>query len=226
MCSADGIIYPGYEYKMNNKDLVILPDVEEQTGKMTEACLKTLVVFIGGAADSLAQPLLRGVFVPYEKRYGERGEKLQDIAYSEHGGGRIAELIKKWADAGQKIVIIGHSWGGHRAICVAEANPDITIEYLATLDPVSWSKNGKQPKPGNVKQWTNIYVDYEVGDYSLPNIIARIGGPWQFCFSADFNESINSKIIDDKKIAINQYNHADSLYVIEYKGIKNDIIKI
>lgn len=74
MCASDGIIFPGFEYKHKNNnpgDYIILPSVKEQQGKITASCLKTLVVFIGGAMDASFQPLLKFVFAPYEKKMAE-----------------------------------------------------------------------------------------------------------------------------------------------------------
>ncbi|ACX87591.1 conserved hypothetical protein [Pectobacterium parmentieri WPP163] len=224
MCASDGIIYPGYDYKKNSPSGdIILPSIKEQQGKITTDCLKTLVVFIGGAMDSGFQPLLKYVFSPYEKKNGRDvkdstgkvvKQRKQDVAYSEHGGGKVPPLLKEWHDAGQKIVLVGHSWGGDRVILLAKENPDIPIELLVTLDPVS--KKGKSPKPDNVKRWDNIYIDYTVADNSFPNMVARTGGPWESCPGADYNHAINAKPGVDKdgekvNILANDYGHAEAL---------------
>ncbi|WP_260514557.1 hypothetical protein [Serratia fonticola] len=223
MCASDGIIFPGYDYKYKNnnpRDDIILPSVKEQQGKITASCLKTLVVFVGGAMDSTFQPLLRPVFAPYEKENGRDAkdnfdnvttQRKQDVAYSEHGGGNVPPLMKEWHTAGQKIVLIGHSWGGDRVILLAQENPDIPIELLVTLDPVS--KKGKSPKPKNVKQWDNVYIDYSLADGSSANKIARMGGPWEHCPGADNNLALNVKLSKDKdgndiKSLANEYGHA------------------
>jgi pimeloyl-ACP methyl ester carboxylesterase len=202
MCASDGIIFPGFEYKYENNDpgdFVILPSVKEQQGKITASCLKTLVVFIGGAMDSSYQPLLRAVFAPYEGRNGKDtkdntgkviAQRKQDVAYSEHGGGKVPPLMKEWHAAGQKIVLVGHSWGGDRVILLAQQNPYIPIELLVTLDPVS--RKGKSPKPANVKCWDNIYIDYSIADRSSANMIARTGGAWESCPGADYNQALNT----------------------------------
>ncbi|OCG33913.1 hypothetical protein A9G29_03725 [Gilliamella sp. Fer2-1] len=226
MCAADGIIYPGYDPSKNRKrnenkngDIdIILPSAEEQIGAHTTECKKTLVVFIGGAADSWGKPLLNHVFGRYERDYGRGENRLHDVCYSEHGGDKVVAVIKKWFDAKQKIVLVGHSWGGHRVICLAEENPDITIELLVTLDPVSWSKNGKQAKPKNVKRWLNVYVDYKTASWwRLDNLIARIGGPWQKCQNADVNIIINDYI---------DYGHADANAMFELKEVKYEVIQL
>jgi pimeloyl-ACP methyl ester carboxylesterase len=233
MCAADGIIYPGYDPSKNrkgnedqnkNEDIdIILPSAEEQIGAHTTECKKTLVVFIGGAADSLYKPLLNRVFGKYEAQYGRGENRLHDVCYSEHGGDKVVAVIKKWFDAKQKIVLVGHSWGGHRVICLAEENPDITIELLVTLDPVSWSKNGKQAKPKNVKRWLNVYVDYKTASWwRTDNFIARTGGPWQKCQHADVNMIIN-RDIDGNNI---DYGHADAELMFELTRFKDEVIQL
>ncbi|WP_025122761.1 MULTISPECIES: alpha/beta hydrolase [unclassified Serratia (in: enterobacteria)] len=202
MCASDGIIFPGFDYKYENndpRDYIILPSVKEQQGKITASCLKTLVVFVGGAMDASFQPLLKFVFDPYVRRNGRdikdntgkvTAQRKQDVAYSEHGGGKVPPLMKEWHAAGQKIVLVGHSWGGDRVLLLAQENPDIPIELLVTLDPVS--KKGKSPKPSHVKHWDNIYIDYSIADGSSANFIARTGGPWESCPGADYNQAINA----------------------------------
>ena len=215
MCATDGIIYPGFPYKNKDDNSIILPDIEEQMGHITTECLRTLVVFIGGAADDDYQPMLKGVFSRYAQDYGQGKERKQDVCYSEHGGGNVPPVMQKWRDANQKIVLVGHSWGGDRVICLAEDNTSIPIELLVTLDPVSRGKSGKQTKPVNVKRWMNIYVDYKFADYSSPNDIARAGGAWEECSCADMNKAINVGEIQNesgRKIIskMNDYGHADA----------------
>lgn len=54
----DDIIYPGYEYKRNKDNKIILPSIEEQRGKHTTEC-KKLWLFLLGASDDWGQPLLK-----------------------------------------------------------------------------------------------------------------------------------------------------------------------
>lgn len=231
MCAHDGIIYPGYPYKKNDKDEVILPGIEEQIGQITKECLKTLVVFIGGAADYKFQPLLKNVFVSYEQDYGCGQNRIQDVCYSEHGGGNVPPVMKKWFEAGQKIVLVGHSWGGDRVIRLAEDNPQIEIALLVTLDPVSRSKNGQQVKPNNVKRWLNVYIDYKVADLSFANNIARVGGAWEACQNADINISLNYQITKKQdgtilREKIKNFGHADADVMFYKTGIEDEVNKL
>lgn len=231
MCASSGIIYPGYPYEKDDENFIILPSVEEQIGQITTECLKTLVVFIGGAADCKFQPLLRGVFLPYEKRYGQGLNRIQDICYSEHGGGKVPPVMKKWFEAGQKIVLVGHSWGGDRVIRLTEDNPQIKIALLVTLDPVSRSKNGQQVKPNNVKRWLNVYIDYKVADLSFANNIARVGGAWKACQNADINISLNYRITKKQdgtilREKIKNFGHADADVMFYKTGIEDEVNKL
>lgn len=228
MCATDGIIYPGYPYGYDDKNMIILPDIEEQTGNITQDCLKTLVVFVGGCADDLAQPVLRWVFPDYESAYGRGPTRIQDVCYSEYGCGKVPPVIQKWFDAKQKIVLVGHSWGGNGVVELAEENQNITIELLVTLDPVSRSKGGDEEKPGNVKRWLNVYVDYDVADHSMPNMVARTGGPWGKCINANENTIVNISESKDKNGNIikttNALGHADAAAM--FMRVKNEVIKL
>ena len=216
----DDIIYPGYEYKRNKDNKIILPSIEEQRGKHTTECKKTLVVFIGGASDDWRQPLLKSVFAPYEKAYGRGNNRRQDIAYSESGVKHVPSLMQKWAKANQKIVLVGHSWGGDSVIRLAEnkENSNIPIKLLVTLDPVSLRKNGNQSKPKTVERWVNVYVDYNLADWSFPNIIARAGGKWGVCYKADKNVAINLLIKDT--------GHGDADDMFYKTGVANEVLKL
>ena len=225
MTESERIIYPGYDYKrMGNKDdgKIILPSIEDQINVQTTECKKTLVVFIGGAADGKYQPLLKNVFAPYEKAYGRGNERRQDVCYSEYGGVHVPPLMEKWFKANQKIVLVGHSWGGDRVVQLALDNSHIIIDLLVTLDPVSYSFKSIRSKPNNVTRWINVYVDYKHADNSQPNMVARAGHPWQFCSNADENHSINTK--DGKKV--NNVGHAHASTMFSNSGAEDEVIKI
>ena len=231
LADRDGIIYPGYDYKRDKDNNIIVPYSKAQINKRTTECKKTLVVFIGGFADSIYQPLLDNVFAPYEKKYGHGNERRQDVCYSEHGGGKVPPLMKEWFKANQKIVLVGHSWGGDRVVQLALKNPDIPIELLVTLDPVSYSSQHIKPK--NVKRWINSYVQYEVKcvvsdlfkDISTiknGNSIAVLGHPWQYCNGADKNFIVNK----NKNGTLNKISHANASAMFRNSGAENEVIKI
>lgn len=227
---SNRIILPGYDYKYKDGD-IILPYSYEQINKQTSVCIKTLVVFIGGCGDSIYQPLLNSVFAPYEKAYGHGINRRQDVSYSEHGVGNVPPLLKRWFKANQKIVLVGHSWGGNSAYKLALEHSNIPIELLVTLDPVSYSSQHIKPK--NVKRWINSYVQYDVksvvkdlfGNISTiknGNPIALLGHPWEYREGADKNFIVNK----NKNGTLNKISHANALAMFRNSGAENEVIKI
>ena len=154
---------------------------------------KSLVIFIGGAMDDIYRPLYNGVFVPYRLRY----VNYQDIAYATHASVDLAiAAIKYWHGAGQKIALVGHSWGGKSALKIArrlEQKTPIKIDLLITLDPVSRRILGssEQTKPTIVNEWVNVFIDYKKASMEYSNVVARLGGPWGNCTHADRNIMIS-----------------------------------
>lgn len=149
---------------------------------------KTLIVFIGGAMDDVYRPLLNGVFIPYRLKHSEH----QDSCYATHAATKqVLGLIKHWHAAGQKICLVGHSWGGRSVIQIAQnllAGTQITIELMITLDPVSRRYLRRQfRKPNNVKRWINVHIDYGKASREYSNMVARLGGYWAHCLYADQN---------------------------------------
>ncbi len=150
---------------------------------------KSLVIFIGGAMDDIYRPLYNGVFVPYRLRYANH----QDTVYTTHASIDLAiTAIKYWQEAGQKICLVGHSWGGKSVLKIArrlEQKTSVKIDLLITLDPVSRRILGssEQTKPAIVKEWVNVFIDYKKASMEYSNVVARLGGPWGNCTHADRN---------------------------------------
>ena len=156
----------------------------------------TLVVFIGGAMDEVYRPLLNGVFIPYRLDKNIH----QDTCYATHASAKqVTNLVKRWHQAGQKICLVGHSWGAKTIFEVAkQVAPKIRIKLLVTLDPVSRRLFRRQLKrPDNVHYWFNVHVDYKQASMEYSNVIARLGGYWGHCDHADNN----IKLSRDKKEA-------------------------
>lgn len=159
-----------------------------QTG--TE-CAKPLIWFVGGFCDILTGPISKWTYPAYRDGEG-RG---QDVRFVSHDG--QAEIVKfSHACDGRdrKIAVVGHSWGGKTAVgaCRQLARLKRDIALLVTLDPVS--RLGARPdKPENVGKWVNIYVNYSKvppnghPEAGFANMVARWGGPWEYCAAADEN---------------------------------------
>lgn len=174
-------------------------------------CIKRpLVVFIGGFADEISKVMLETC-----ENYKIIHDSYQDIYYRPHDQGEVVlDFVEKYAAAGQKVAIIGHSWGGNTAVNSVAMKTKAKIDILATLDPVDKLGNKIAPasKPDNVLKYINVYINYlEAETSSLANSVARAGGPWQNVACADKNYDI----INETKQ--NQYgrppDHADASWM-------------
>ena len=168
---------------------------------------KPLIIFIGGYGDAATKRFYNtalqyreGVaddpdFQTAKARLTEAGlaagqgaGAYQDIYYRPHDTRtNILLLMALYRAAGQKIALIGHSWGGATAYKLVKrfAAP---VELLVTLDPVSVFPLGERPKPGNVSRWVNAYLDYKRADMSnSSNRTAWIGRHWGPRVKADVN---------------------------------------
>ncbi len=147
---------------------------------------KTLIIFVGGALDHRYRPMFEGVYIPYRDLHAHQ----QDIYYAlHHERKQIHQWIRHWQNHQQTICLIGHSWGCQSIMDIAHkikmAN---SIEYLITLDPVSRSIiNQRCKKPASVKRWVNIYIDAKRSPLERSNLIAILGGRWDYRQFADDN---------------------------------------
>lgn len=167
-------------------------------GAICETCPKPLVIFIGGAADTITE-MLKKVYRHYEGEF-EHTLKRQDVSYYSHLGWEGAANVARntYKRHKETVIFIGHSWGGDsslKAIRKLEKN-GIKVKLWVTLDPVS--RFNKVAKPSNVERWVNVYVNYEKAkrprsllDGYFANVIASVGGPWQRVEAADFNLEYN-----------------------------------
>ena len=146
-----------------------------------------LVMFIGGANDPEYGPVLKYTFPEYNRK----NESYQDIGYGAwQTGSSLKSLALHWLAQKQKVVFIGHSWGGDTVMDVARelSESGKELELIVTLDPVSrWGPRQDQAKPKGVKKWLNVYVDYEQYtnnknlSHKSANNLARLGGVWGYC---------------------------------------------
>ena len=142
--------------------------------------VKPLVVFIGGAMDSVYLNMSK-VHDQYEKTSPPNSYLPfdQDILYFFYPEGdqikaEMAILEKVILQPKTPITIIGHSYGGDTACRIARnlSEHGLNINLLVTLDPVS--NRGRftsaLAKPGDSTRWINIYVD--------KGVISTTGGYW------------------------------------------------
>ncbi len=175
-----------------------------------------LVMFVGGAGDPETGALLNGVF----RRYDGSHEDIQDIGYGAwQTGPQVKALALHWMTQGQKVVLVGHSYGGDTVMDISRELSGVgkEIELVVTLDPVSrGGPRADQPKPSGVKKWLNVYVDYERAGRGRDNLIALAGGVWGNCPNADANHPYvdGSGIEHGKAIEMFPYVRSDVEAVI------------
>ena len=182
-----------------------------------EIAKKPLVMFVGGAFDgsysypSIYKTVSGGLFPKY---YSENNE-VQDVCYSTWKSSVSLDIIRAWSEAGQKICLIGHSWGGDTALEIAEklSEEGVEIDLLCTIDPVSFDViYGGIQKPTGVKNWINISVDYNHDSLSnFANIPAITGGFWGDHTMADMSFIASSAEIDGEHV-IFDHSMAEAMF--------------
>ena len=221
-----GLIPPGEEIhtgtliKPNNLNLTpegeIDPDCPLDTDGIAPCRrFQPLVMFVGGANDPGSDVVLGDTFAPYNLK----NEHIQDIGYGAwQTGASIKGLALHWMSQGQKIVLVGHSYGGDTVMDVSrelsEAGKE--VELIVTLDPVSrFGPTSDQPKPSGVKKWLNIYVNYSKSKLGWANFVASIGGPWGYCNNADKNAFFEGSTGEEHAYADFMFNY----YIADVKAV-------
>lgn len=90
----------------------------------------------------------------------------------------VQELLELYHRKGLPTILVGHSWGADTAVNLVVCKHSVPVDLLVTLDPVS-RKRRNWKRCTFIRQWINIYVDYNQATwFNITNIVARIGGPW------------------------------------------------
>ena len=112
--------------------------------------------------------------------------EAQDIYYRSHDARvHIQMLMALYHAAGQRIALVGHSWGG-ASVYKAALKSAAPVDLLITLDPVSRFPLGERRKPANVRRWVNVWLDFKRADMrDSSNLTAWIGRPWGLNVRAD-----------------------------------------
>jgi alpha/beta superfamily hydrolase len=223
-----GLIMPDQENFWTNRGYILIPPAKmalDHENAVQCPKYQPLVMFIGGARDAEDKNVLSGIFSPYDKA----NEPFQDVGYGTYQtGGEVAQIATHWHLQGQKICLVGHSYGGDTVMDVVTrlANEGVPVEIAVTLDPVSRIGAGaNQPKPPSLKRWLNIYVDYAkvgTGGITTPNSVALAGGSWGHCDQADINKSLDSVSTEDYK----GYDHAAADHMFLYSGYSAEVEKV
>ncbi|WP_020559968.1 DUF2235 domain-containing protein [Thiofilum flexile] len=189
---------------------------------------KALVLFMGGSADSRHKVMLNQVF----KRYYAQYHNQQAIGYGTfHQVKTLMEYAKKGYEQGQKIILVGHSYGGYGAMSVTRQLNDlgIPVELLITLDPVACSiviydavlggpETARNWQPDQrLKEWINVYVDYDYiqqnpTQIGLANVVALKGGPLQSCVHAHTNMKLSLELLGHQSYLNDAHQWADTMF--------------
>lgn len=155
----------------------------EQAAELDAAALRPLVLVVGGFIDQIL-----GNSYAVSTRYPADLREKHDVWFREHYESRtMRDIVKLYAAKGHSVALIGHSWGGDAAVNLVARRLDTPIDLLISLDPVS-RKGAPRAKLPNVAHWLNIHIDYSRSTWlDIPNLVARIGGPWEAASRADEN---------------------------------------
>ena len=155
----------------------------EKARTLDAGAFRPLVLVVGGFSDQFL-----GNSYAVSARYPADLRAKHDVWFREHYEGRkMRALVKFYAAKGKPIVLIGHSWGGDAVVNAVARKTGVPIELLISLDPVS-RKGPPRAKLPNVRRWLNIHIDYGQSTWlDIPNLVARIGGPWEGVKAADVN---------------------------------------
>lgn len=81
-----------------------------------------LVMFVGGAKDSTLKPVLGSLFTNYNKN----NEHYQDIGYATYiATEALKSITLHWLSKNQKVVFVGHSYGGDAVMDIARELSDL-----------------------------------------------------------------------------------------------------
>lgn len=157
----------------------------EKAAALDAQDLRPLVLVIGGFLDQVL-----GNSYAVSARYPADLRARHDVWFREHYESRkMRDIVNLYASKGHSVALIGHSWGGDAAVNLVARKLDAPIDLLISLDPVS-RKGAPRRKIPNVRHWLNIHIDYSQSTWlDIPNLVARIGGPWEAAENADVNVS-------------------------------------
>jgi pimeloyl-ACP methyl ester carboxylesterase len=146
---------------------------EEEARRLEQS--NVFVAVIGGFGD----PKWRHAPGLLERRGSDFGSRRADAFEHFERDRLMAEIARQ--PAGTRIVLIGHSWGADTAAQVAATlgQQGRPIDTLVTVDAVGrgLSDDFFGRVSAGTGRWINIHA-VGGGALALPNVIARIGGPY------------------------------------------------
>jgi pimeloyl-ACP methyl ester carboxylesterase len=116
------------------------------------------------ASVGMGGALSRGLLLPLVTKYKNQVQFLVYPEYDIRGSGSSAEAcaaIWKREDPSRKLILTGHSFGGHAAVMLAEAlhRRGVSVDGVVTVDPRNKERKfgGGFRKTPNVQRWENFY---------------------------------------------------------------------
>jgi pimeloyl-ACP methyl ester carboxylesterase len=122
-------------------------------------------IFVGGGGDDLSG-LGLGVVRRAAARHAARTGR--PVLYLPNARpGRLRRAIRAAAERGERLSLVGHSWGGVDAYeaAVAALRQGLPVASLVTLDPVSGLLRRPAPWPGGAF-WLNVTLRPSRRDYT------------------------------------------------------------
>ncbi|WP_334082875.1 hypothetical protein [Helicobacter typhlonius] len=145
---------------------------------------KAIVIFVGGFCDTIMCAVYRS-FMAFN----------QKSCIKIYASFKSQALFSAWlpllVQCNLPMFVIAHSWGGsnfYKALLDIEsknANNDVNLHYLLTLDPVGYHK--PKVRPLGIGYWENVYIAHKHTYLRRTNIIALIGHAWNEIAVSDSN---------------------------------------
>ncbi|MBX7494541.1 RHS repeat-associated core domain-containing protein [Qipengyuania sp. 6B39] len=126
--------------------------------------------YVGGGGDGYGHSIVKD----YAKGRGTYVQHFEAVDFR--------QALRDAADRGEKIIIVGHSWGGARAIKAIESS-GVKVDLLVTVDPVG--NDFSSIPTDQIDHWINIEANPQERDWS--DTIASIGGKTRGTGQADVN---------------------------------------
>jgi len=167
------------------------------------------VFVVGGAADKAKAGTGSIVFSGY-KQFSSNSSGIFSSKFtpqffkhseSQRLQAAITEMRKENPD--EPIVLMGHSWGGASATKSQRqlSNKGIDVDYLITVDPVSWFKGASGKSKGSSTKWINMFPvkrnRFKIGDF-----VTTLGNAWNNEKGADTNIKVQMDGTQDGHVVI------------------------
>ena len=156
----------------------------EKAAALDARDLRPLVLVIGGFLDQIL-----GNSYAVSARYPADLRARHDVWFREHYESRkMRDIVNIYASKAIPWPSSGTAGAGTRRSTSSPAN---SRAHRSAHQPRSRIAQGTpRRRLPNVRHWLNIHIDYSQSTwFDIPNLVARIGGPWEAAENADVNVS-------------------------------------